>query len=232
MLTDDDVATQLRGSMSGSVADLAPSPGLLSRVHQAHHKAVRRQRLLAPAGLAVLALAATGAVALYPEANKPVQSRLLSPSEVELVDPGINIGGYTFRFPRDFQIDPAFKALAPTKRPVPFAWAYRGKSMKEGDRIHVSVMERRKDSATVEQAERAYREMGVDAERLVIAGFSAVVRREGAVIAGGRTALRATVGVQVELPDDMQLQLSGTNVSEDIVLAIIEDALAQAPLSR
>lgn len=108
MLTDDDVLTQLRGSFASTAASVAPSPGLLSRVHHEHHRVVRRQRLLAPAGVAVLGLAGASAFAAWPGVPERPADRLgatpTAQPTVPAPGPTVKLFDYTFTLPSGFVV--------------------------------------------------------------------------------------------------------------------------------
>jgi hypothetical protein len=108
MLTDDDVLAQLRRSFAASAGALTPDPDLLSRVRHQHHRAVRRQRLLAPAGAAVLGLAAAGAVTAWPAGSDRPLARLgadptPSPTTPQ-PGPTVTLFDYTFTLPSGFVV--------------------------------------------------------------------------------------------------------------------------------
>jgi hypothetical protein len=109
MLTDDDLVTQLRGSYAGSVAPVSPAPGLLERVHHEHSRSVRRQRLLVPAGVAVLGLAGAAAFSAWPSAPPAVPQDFLggsaTPSPEALPGPTVKLFDYTFTLPSGFVVD-------------------------------------------------------------------------------------------------------------------------------
>jgi hypothetical protein len=104
MLTDDEVLTRLRDSFTSTVAGVEPAPDLRARVWQQHRRSVRRQRLLAPTGIALVGLAMGTAYATRPRpaGQMTVLLSTPSPTTAPLTGATVKLFDYTFTLPSGF----------------------------------------------------------------------------------------------------------------------------------